>query len=114
MEVPFLAVSTVLSLNDEVSIGCVVNIPTLTQSGDDMEVFVDNETVVSIPFTSGWFSLPVLGVDEIPLLVFFTIEFVHVDISVFSINSSRNIHDMVLLSFVSKEWSSPSEELEPS
>jgi len=79
-----------------------------------MEIFVDNEAPISIPLTSGWFTLPVLDIDEIPLLVFLSIEFVHVDVSVLSINSSRNIHDMVVLLNVSKEWISPSEELEPS
>jgi hypothetical protein len=51
-----------------------------------MEVFVDDETVVSVPLSGGWFTLPVLGVDKIPLLVLSTMEFPHVDISVFSIN----------------------------
>jgi len=113
MEVPFLACSTILNLNHKVSTK-IINVSTSSKGGNDIEIFVDNEAIFSIPFTSGWFSLPVLGVDEIPLLVFLSIEFVHVDISVFSINSSRNIHDMVMLLLVSKEWSSPSEELEPS
>jgi hypothetical protein len=51
-----------------------------------MEVDVDLEAVVSVPFSSAWFSLPVLHVDEIPLLVGSTVLFPHVDISVLSVN----------------------------
>jgi hypothetical protein len=52
-----------------------------------MEVLVDNEAPISVPLTGGWFTLPVLGVDKIPLLMNFAIEFVHEDISVFSVLS---------------------------
>jgi hypothetical protein len=88
MEVPFLACSTVLSLDDQISIGCVVDVSTLTQSGNDMEVFVNNHSIVSIPFSGSWLSLPVLDIDEIPLLVSLSVVRVHVDVSVFSVNSS--------------------------
>jgi hypothetical protein len=114
MEVPFLTISTVLSLNDKVSIIDVINISSLSQSRNNMEIFVYNESVVSVPLTGGWFTLPVLGVDEIPLLISFSVEVNHVDISVFSINAISNIHDLIGFLEVSEEWSSPSEELEPS
>jgi hypothetical protein len=71
--------------------------------------------------TSGWFTLPVFGIDKIPNLVDFlgtSILLVHLNLSVFSINSALNFHDNVLSSHlllsVVKEWISPHEELEPS
>jgi len=79
-----------------------------------MEVFVDNEAPISIPLTGGWFTLPVFDIDEIPLLLLSSLEFPHVDISVFGINTIRNIHDLVGFLLVSEEWISPDEELEPS
>jgi hypothetical protein len=64
--------------------------------------------------SGGWFTLPVLGIDKIPLLVLTACEFVHNDISVFSINAIRYVHDLVGFFSVSKEWFCPFEELEPS
>jgi hypothetical protein len=87
MEVPFLACSTILELDQEISTN-VINISSSSQKRNDMEVFVDNEAPLSIPLTGGWFTLPVLGVDKIPLLFNSSVEFRHVDISVFSINTS--------------------------
>jgi hypothetical protein len=67
-----------------------------------------------IPFTLGWFTLPVLGIDEIPLLVSLAVEFAHIDISIFSINCTGDFHDFAFFLGVSEEWSFPFEELEPS
>jgi hypothetical protein len=71
MEVPFLACSTILSLDDKISTK-IVDIFTETLSGNDMEVSVNLEAPISIPLTLGWFSLPVFGIDEVPLLMDFT------------------------------------------
>jgi hypothetical protein len=87
MEVPFLACSSILSLDDKIS-SKIVNVSTSSESRDDIEVFVDNQTIFSVPFTSSWFSLPVLSVDEVPLLVSLTMEFGHVDISIFGISTT--------------------------
>jgi len=113
MEVPFLAVSTILSLDQEVSWE-IVNISSCSQKRNDMEISIDNETVFSIPLTLGWFTLPVLGVDKIPLLACSSMESTHVDISVFGIDTSWNIHSLVGFLSISEEWSWPLEELEPS
>jgi hypothetical protein len=85
MEVPSLACSTILSLNDKVS-AKIVNVSTSSKSGNNMEVHVNNESIVSVPLSLSWFSLPVFGVDELPLLVSLSIELVHEDVSVFGIN----------------------------
>jgi len=87
MEIPFLACSTILSLDNKVS-SKIVNVSTSSKSGDNMEVHVDNKTIFSIPLSLGWFTLPVFGIDEIPLLLLTTLEFPHVDISVLSINTT--------------------------
>jgi hypothetical protein len=70
MEVPFLALSTILSLNDEVSTRDVVYVSTLSKSGNNVEINVYLKTVFSVPFTGSWFTLPVFDIDEIELLVF--------------------------------------------
>jgi hypothetical protein len=87
MEVPFLACSTILSLDHEVSTK-IVDVSVFSEVRDDIEVLVDNEAPFSIPLTGGWFTLPVLGVDKIPLLLNSSVEVGHVDISVFSINTT--------------------------
>jgi hypothetical protein len=68
MEVPFLGWSTILGLDDEVSSGEVVDVSSLSKLGNDVEVSIDLEAPISIPLSLSWFTLPVLGVDEIPLL----------------------------------------------
>jgi hypothetical protein len=48
------------------------------------------------------------------LLVFLSVESCHDDISVFSINTTMDFHDLVGFLIVSEEWSLPFEDLEPS
>jgi hypothetical protein len=76
-----------LSLDHEVSTK-IIDVSVFSKIRDDIEVLVDNEAPFSVPLTSGWFTLPVLGVDKIPLLFNSSVEVSHVDISVFSINTS--------------------------
>ena len=47
-----------------------------------MEVDVDLEAIVSVPFSSAWFTLPVLSIDEVPLLVSLAMSVPHKDLSV--------------------------------
>jgi hypothetical protein len=47
-----------------------------------MEVNVDLKTVVLIPFTGSWFTLPVFLVDKIELLVLLAVLLVHKKLSV--------------------------------
>jgi hypothetical protein len=54
----------------------------MSQSRNDMEIDVDLKAIFSIPFTSSWFTLPVLGIDEIELLVLLSVLFVHKKLSV--------------------------------
>jgi hypothetical protein len=79
-----------------------------------MEVFLNVESELTVVVTLSWVFLPVLDINEIPLLMFSRLQFPHVDISVFSINTISNVHDLVLFFDVSEIWSLPFEELEPS
>ena len=81
MEVPFLACSSILSLDNKIS-SKIVNVSSSSESRDDIEVFVDNHTIVSVPFTGLWFTLPVLSIDEIELLVNLSMLLVHKKLSV--------------------------------
>jgi hypothetical protein len=47
------------------------------------------------------------------LLAYSSVEACHVDISVLGINTSRNVHCLVLFLSASEVWSSPDEELVP-
>jgi hypothetical protein len=89
MEVPSLTWSTILFLNNKVSTREVVNVSTLSKSGNDIEVSINDEAPFSIPLSLGWFTLPVFDIDEIPLLVgseASIVLFVHVDVSIFGIS----------------------------
>jgi hypothetical protein len=87
MEVPFLACSSILSLEHKIS-SDIINVSTSSESRDHMEVNIDLKSVVFVPFTGSWFTLPVLDIDKIPLLALSAMEGSHVDISVFSINTT--------------------------
>jgi hypothetical protein len=87
MEIPFLACSTILSLDHEVSTK-IIDVSMFSEVRDDIEVLVDNEAPISVPLTGGWFTLPVLGIDKVPLLFRSSVEDGHVNISIFSVNTS--------------------------
>jgi hypothetical protein len=83
MEIPQLTSSTILFLNDKVSIVDVVNVSSFTKSRHDMEISINFETELFIHLSLSWFSLPVFDIDEIPLLMFLSILLVHEDVPVF-------------------------------
>jgi hypothetical protein len=116
MEIPFLGWSTILGLDDEVSSGEIVDVSSLSKSGNDVEVSIDLEAPVSIPFTLLWFTLPVFNVDHIPTLMFFLTvsSILHFNLSVFSINLALNSHNLLRLASQVEVWTSPSEKLEVS
>jgi hypothetical protein len=115
MEIPFLAWSTILSLNHEVSCN-IVNVSSFSKSGNDVEIGIDLEAPISIPLSLGWFTLPVFDVDHIPTLMsFLTVSLIlHFNLSVFSINLALNSHNLLRLASQVEVWTSPSEKLEVS
>jgi hypothetical protein len=74
-----------LGLDHNVSSVKEVHISSSSKSGNNMHVFVDNISKVSVPFTGFWFTLPVLNINEIPLLVNLAVLFDHKDLSVLAI-----------------------------
>jgi hypothetical protein len=67
---------------------------------------------IFVELSLGWFSLPLVNIDDIELLVDLTVFGVGNDVSVFSINTTLNIPN--LLSLVSDLSSSSVPELPPS
>jgi hypothetical protein len=116
MEIPFLGWSTILGLNDEVSSGEVVDVSSLSKLGNDVEVSIDLEAPISIPFTLLWFTLPVFDIDHIPSLMYLdrVSLILHFNLSVFSINLALNTHNLLWITSQVEMWTSPSVELEES
>ena len=79
-----------------------------------MEMSVNLHAEVSVPFSIFWFTLPVFGINEIPLLVDLAVSVSHKDLSILGVVSALNISNLILFLEVLEEWSLPSEELEPS
>jgi hypothetical protein len=77
-----------------------------------MEVFFNNETKVFVEFSFNWLSWIFISIDEIPLLIEFAMLVVDDDVLLFSIFTTRYIHDFSFL--IGKECSIHSEELPPS
>jgi hypothetical protein len=112
MEVPLLASSTISSLNDHVSVVDKIEISLLSQVGLDVECSFNIETESLIELTLLWFTLPLVSIDNIELLVDLTVSVPGNDVSVFSINTTLDIPN--LLSFVGDLSSSSVPELPPS
>jgi len=73
-----------LSLKNEIFRN-VVNVSLFSHVGNNVEVFLNIETKLFVVVSFSWVFLPVLLVDEIPLLVLLSCELVHEDILVFNI-----------------------------
>jgi hypothetical protein len=66
-----------------------------------VEVSINLEAPISVPFSFSWFTLPVFDIDEIPFLMVLIGTrklFIHLDLSVFSINTALDFHDNVFSS----------------
>jgi hypothetical protein len=102
MEVPDLSVSSIWSLDDHVSVVDQIKISVLSQCRDDMEWSFDVESVFFIEFSFSWLSFPFISIDDIPLLVDFTMLVPRNDITAFLITCSFNIKDLSVL--IDNNW----------
>jgi hypothetical protein len=69
MEVPFLGISTVWSLDDHVSVVDQVKVFVTWQLRNNVEVSFDIESELLVEFSFLWFSLPFVNIDNVPLLI---------------------------------------------
>jgi len=78
-----------------------------------MEISLNIETEVFVEFSFAWLTLPVLIIDYFELLVDLSGFGPDNKVSVFSINTTRDIHDFLVV-ITDKVWGLPLEELPPS
>jgi hypothetical protein len=78
-----LSVSGVRSLNNNVPVVDQVKISVIWQLRNNVEVSLNVKTEVFIELTLSWFSLPFINVDDVPLLVDFTVLSMDDNVSVF-------------------------------
>jgi hypothetical protein len=94
MEVPFLGVSSISSLDDHVSAVNNIKISSWSQFGDNVEWSFDVETEHFVKFSLFWLSWVNISVDDIPLLVDSLMFVPDNDVSVLGINSTMDIHGL--------------------
>jgi hypothetical protein len=83
MEIPYLSSSTVWCFDDHVSVVDKVEVSVVWESRDNVEVSLNVKTESFIELTLSWFSLPLIGVDDVPLLVNGILLSVDTNVSVF-------------------------------
>jgi hypothetical protein len=68
VEVPFLGSSSISGLDDNVSVVDDIEISVFSHLRDNIEISVNIHTESLVEFTLLWFSLPLVSIDDIPLL----------------------------------------------
>jgi hypothetical protein len=112
MEVPDLSISTIWYLNDHISVVDQVKVSVSRQCRLNVEWSFNIETEVFIEFTLLWLLWILISIDDVPLLVNLSMLLVDHNILVFSIDSSLDIKDLVVV--IDDESVLSSEELPPS
>jgi hypothetical protein len=80
--------------------------------GNDVEWSLNIESESFIELSLSWFSLPFINIDNVPLLVKFTVLVPGDDVSVFSINTTLDVKNLSV--FVLNHGSNVSPHLPPS
>jgi hypothetical protein len=112
VEIPSLSVSSIWNLDDHVSIVDQIEILVVRKLRYDVEVFLDNESELFVHFSFAWFSLPLISIDNIPLLVDSIALSVDSNVSVFLVDVTLNLEYLALLVYNSNTL--VSEHLPPS
>jgi len=112
IEVPSLSVSLIRCLNDHIPVVTEVKVSVVWQLRNNIEVSFNIQTEVFIELTLSWLSLPFINVDDVPLLVDFSVLSPGKNVSVFLVNSSSDIKYSSLL--IDNKLSLVSEQLPPS
>jgi hypothetical protein len=91
MEVPYLSVSSIWNLKSKVSVVYQINISVSFHFRNDIEWSLDIEAEFFIELSFSWFSLPFIGINDIPLLMELIVVLIgNDDVSVFNINIALN------------------------
>ena len=69
VEIPGLSVSSIWSLDHHVSVVNEVKVSVSLQSRNDIEWSFDIHTIFFIELSFSWFTLPLISVDDVPLLM---------------------------------------------
>jgi len=113
MEVPDLSLSTIWNLDNHISVVDQVKVSVLWQFRNNIEVSLDVKTELFVELSLDGFTLPFINIDDVPLLVDFTMCLVNNDVLLFSVNSTSNIKYLGILD-VPNESTFKLEELPPS
>jgi hypothetical protein len=87
MEVPRLGISSIWCLDNKVS-SEDIEVSSGFHVGNNVEWSLNIESVLFVEFTLLWFSLPLVSIDNIPLLVESTVFLPHVNVLSFFISVS--------------------------
>jgi hypothetical protein len=89
---PDLSSLSISCLDNHVSVVDDLEISVLVHSRDDMEWSLNIESEFFIKFTLGWFSLPLINVNNVPFLMDSSVlGLITLDMSSFGIGSSLNV-----------------------
>ena len=97
MEIPFLRFSTISNLNHHVSVVYQIEVSCTWKLRDNIEVSFDIKTKSFVELSFLWFALPLINVHNIPLLVDLSVGTVNSDVLVFSVNSSLDLYNFIVL-----------------
>jgi hypothetical protein len=92
MEVPYLSISSVWSLDDHVPVIDEIKVSVFSHLGDNVEVFLNNESEFFIHLSFFRLSFPFINVDDVPLLVKTIVSTIDSDVVVFSVLVSGDFH----------------------
>jgi len=95
MEVPFLSVSSISSLDHKVSVVNDVKISVRCKLGNNVEWSFNVEIEIFVEFSFGWFSLPFISEDNIPLTSLYIFLLYSIKMSSFTILEAVNTHGLV-------------------
>jgi hypothetical protein len=107
-----LGLSSISSLQIEVSVGEKIEVSASAHSGDYMEISLNIEAESLVEFALSWISLPLISIDDIPLLRNMVVSLTGIDVLLLLINRLVDVHDLSFL--VGKVLALHSEHLPPS
>jgi len=116
IEPPDLSCLSISSLDNHVSVVDDLEISSWSKWWDDMEWSFDVKSILFVELSLGWFTLPCVNIDNIPLLMDLSVlGFIALNVSSFVISRTLNIEIFVHILFEGSNVSSfSSEQLPPS
>ena len=97
MEVPDLLSSAIGCLDVHVSVIINFKVSVVWQLGNNMEISLDVKSELLIELSLSWFSLPLISVDDVPLLVDLVSLGINSDVPVFLVNIALDLQNFTLL-----------------